>query len=93
VDEGPAAHLDQRMIQGVKDNKYQECVRANILAPCLLGAQYRPSLYINIHQQTQYSLRLGSIMGVQIPFILLTSSQYALVYIEGYSPPSTSRRK
>jgi hypothetical protein len=51
VDEGPAAHLDQRMIQGVKDNKYQECVRANILAPCLLGAQYRPSLYINIHQQ------------------------------------------
>jgi hypothetical protein len=48
------------------------------------------SVYINV---TQYSFRLGSVVEVHKSFILLTSSQYALVYIEGYSPPSASRRK
>src|SRR6266404_6344018 len=33
VDEGPAAHLDERMINGVNDSKCKERVRATILAP------------------------------------------------------------
>lgn len=36
------------------------------------------TVYINI---TQYSSWLGTIVEVQIPFILLTSSQMAIVYI------------
>jgi len=38
VDEGPAAHLDQRMIQGANDSKYEGRVRAKILAAFLLAS-------------------------------------------------------
>jgi hypothetical protein len=46
-------------------------------------------VYINV---TQYNPRLGLISAVHEPFILLTSSQNALIYVEGYSPPSAARR-
>ena len=56
VDEGPAAHLDQRMIQGVNDSKYKERVRATILAPFSFGlviiVHLCTSVYIDV---TQYS--------------------------------------
>jgi hypothetical protein len=49
VDEGPAAHLDQRMMEGL--SKYKERVRATILAPFSFARNNRPSLYIDIHQR------------------------------------------
>jgi hypothetical protein len=93
VDEEPAAHLDQRMIPGVNDSKYKERARATILAPFsfdfVIIVHLCTSVYIAM---TQYSPRLGQIVEVHVPFILLTSSQYALVYIGGEFPPSAARR-
>jgi hypothetical protein len=82
------------MIQGVNDSKYKERVRATILAPfffwLVIIVHLCTLIYISV---TQYSSRLGLNAEVQISFILLTSSQFTLVYIGGESPPSASRRK
>jgi hypothetical protein len=49
VDEGPAAHLDQRILSEVIAT-YKERVRATILAPFLFWVRNnRLSLYISIH--------------------------------------------